>query len=62
LAAIVIYAVYFNLLDVSRTWVESGTSPGIWWVPALLGLLVFVLYMPWLRFVRKLPRRQGSQS
>ena len=62
LAAIVIYAVYFNLLDVSRTWVESGTSPGIWWVPALLGLLVFILYMPWLRFVRKLPRRQGSQS
>jgi lipopolysaccharide export system permease protein len=52
LAAIVIYAVYYNLLDVSRTWVESGTSPGIWWVPALLGLLVFVLYVPWLRFVR----------
>jgi lipopolysaccharide export system permease protein len=61
LAAIVIYAVYFNLLDVGRTWVESGTSPGIWWVPALLGLLVFVLYVPWLRFVRKFPRRQGRQ-
>ena len=62
LAAIVIYAVYFNLLDVSRTWVEMGASPGIWWVPALLGLLVFVLYIPWLKFARKLPLRQGRQS
>ncbi len=62
LAAIVIYTVYFNLLDVSRTWVEGGTSPGIWWVPALLGLLVLVLFVPWLRFARKLPRRQVRQS
>lgn len=62
LAAIVIYTVYFNLLDVSRTWVESGTSPGIWWVPALLGLLVLVLYVPWLRFARKLPLMQGRHS
>jgi lipopolysaccharide export system permease protein len=62
LAAIVIYAVYFNLLDVGRTWVESGTSPGIWWVPMLLGLLVLVLYVPWLRFARKLPRRKVRQS
>ncbi len=62
LAAIVIYAVYFNLLDVSRTWVESGTSPGIWWVPGLLGLLVIVLYMPWLRIARKLPRMRGRQQ
>lgn len=62
LVAIVIYAVYFNLLDVGRTWVELGTSSGIWWVPALLGLLVFVLYVPWLRFLRKLPRRRARQS
>jgi lipopolysaccharide export system permease protein len=62
IAAIVIYAVYFNLLDVSRTWVESGTSPGIWWVPGLLGLLVMVLYMPWLRIARKLPRKQRMQQ
>jgi lipopolysaccharide export system permease protein len=62
LGAIVIYSVYFNLLDVGRTWVEGGTSPGIWWVPALLGLLVFILYVPWLKFARKFPRRQGRQS
>lgn len=62
LAALVIYAVYFNLLDVSRTWVELGTSPGIWWAPAVLGLLVFGLYVPWLKFFRKLPGRRGRQS
>ena len=62
LVAIVIYAVYFNLLDVGRTWVESETSTGIWWVPMLLGFLVLVLYVPWLKFARKLPRRQGRQS
>jgi lipopolysaccharide export system permease protein len=62
LAALVIYAVYFNLLDVGRTWVELGTSPGIWWAPAVLGLLVIVLYIPWLRFFRKLPGTRGKQS
>lgn len=61
LAAVVIYAVYFNLLDVSRTWVESGTSGSIWWVPALLGLLVFALYVPWLKIARKFPHRRGRQ-
>ncbi len=62
LVAIVIYTVYFNLLDVGRTWVQMGTSPGIWWVPAWLGLLVFVLYIPWLKISRKFRRRQGMQS
>jgi len=47
MAALVIYAIYFNLLDVSRTWVEQGTSSTIWWAPGLLALLVLVLYLPW---------------
>ena len=46
LLALVIYAVYFNLLDVSRSWVEQGTSAYIWWVPGLLSLVVIGLYMP----------------
>jgi lipopolysaccharide export system permease protein len=53
LAAIVIYAVYFNLLDVARTWVEQGTASTIWWVPVGLALLVLVLYMPWVRVLRR---------
>ncbi len=62
LVAIVIYTLYFNLMDVARTRVESGASSGIWWVPMLLGLLVLVLFVPWARFARKLPRRQGGRS
>ena len=44
LGALIIYAVYFNLLDVSKTWVEQGTSESIWWAPGLLALLVLILY------------------
>jgi lipopolysaccharide export system permease protein len=60
LAAIVIYAVYFNLLDVGRTWVEMGTSPGIWWAPGSLGLLVLILYLPWKRTIRRMAGTRGA--
>jgi len=46
LLALGIYAVYFNLLDVSRSWVEQGILGFIWWVPGALGLLVASLYFP----------------
>lgn len=46
LLALGIYAIYFNLLDVSRSWVEQGKIASIWWVPGLLALLVFFLYFP----------------
>jgi len=46
LLAIGIYAIYFNLLDVSRSWVEQGSLAYIWWVPGALGLLVIRLYFP----------------
>ena len=52
LGALIIYAVYFNLLDVSKTWVEQGTSESIWWAPGLLALLVMILYAPWKKFAR----------
>jgi lipopolysaccharide export system permease protein len=50
--ALIIYAVYFNLLDVSRTWVEQGTADNIWWVPGLLAVLVVFLYVPWIKILR----------
>jgi lipopolysaccharide export system permease protein len=56
LGALVIYAVYFNLLDVSRTWVEQGTAKAIWWAPGLLALLVLALYLPWKRVIRRTSR------
>lgn len=52
LAALIIYALYFNLLNVSRTWVEQGTAGTIWWAPGLLGLLVLGLYIPWKKWFR----------
>jgi len=49
LLALGIYSVYFNLLDVSRSWVEQGSSEYIWWVPGLLMLVVAGLYFPVVR-------------
>jgi hypothetical protein len=54
LLALGIYAIYFNLLDVSRSWVEQGSSSQIWWVPGLLSLLVAALYFPAIRKQRRL--------
>ncbi len=58
LLALVIYAFYFNLLDVSRSWVEQGSSNHIWWVPGLLALLVAGLYIPVILRKRKDRRAQ----
>lgn len=47
LLALAFYAIYFNLLDVNRTWVEQGRADTIWWVPGLTVGLVVALYAPW---------------
>ncbi len=52
LLALVIYAVYFNFLDVSRTWVEQGTSRSIWWVPVCMLGLLLIMYVPGSKWVR----------
>ena len=59
LLALGIYAIYFNLLDVSRSWVEQGTNEYIWWVPGLLSLVVAGLYMPAIFRMRKDKRAQN---
>lgn len=44
--AIIIFAVYFQLFTIARTWVDRTyvpSFPGIWWVPALLFLLALVV-------------------
>lgn len=58
LAGLGIYAIYFNLLDVSRSWVEHGNSAYIWWVPGLLSLVVVGLYVPAILRIRKDKRAQ----
>jgi lipopolysaccharide export system permease protein len=42
--ALAVYAVYYNLLGVGRTWVEHQLAPSIWWVPALLAAALLVLW------------------
>ncbi len=40
--AIAVYAVYYNLLGVGRTWVEQQQFASMWWVPALFALILAV--------------------
>lgn len=47
LLSLIVYAVYFSLVDISRSWVQQGTASTIWWVPGLLGLMVVAMYVPW---------------
>lgn len=45
-AAIVVFALYYQLFVIAKTWVEKGfvaTGVGIWWVPALLAALTVIL-------------------
>jgi len=50
LGAVLIYAVYYNLMGMARTWVEQqrvAEQPGIWWVPAALALVILIFFVPW---------------
>lgn len=53
-AAVLVYAIYYNIGAMAKTWVEQevvGSIPGIWWVQALLaGLLLALLLQPSLVF------------
>ena len=45
--AILIYAGYYLLYESARTWVQNGVIPafpGLWWVPALLALVLIVAW------------------
>lgn len=47
LTAVIIYAVYYNLVAIARNWVEQGVvdpMPGIWWAHALLGCTVVLWF------------------
>lgn len=41
--ALGVYAIYYNLLGLGRTWVEHQWAPSIWWVPALLAAALLVI-------------------
>ena len=56
--ALVIYALYLNLLVVARTWVEQEVIGNIWVVPGALAALVIALFKPW----ELLSRRRTARS
>lgn len=44
--AVLIFAVYYNLTAIAKTWVEQGVVgpfPGVWWPHALLAILLVVM-------------------
>ncbi len=49
LLAMIVYAMYFNFLGISRTWVEQRTIDHLWAVPLALAVTVTVLFVPWRR-------------
>jgi lipopolysaccharide export system permease protein len=43
---VVIYAIYYDLSAMAKSWVETGVAPavpGVWWVPAILAGVVLML-------------------
>ncbi|MGD8415889.1 MAG: LPS export ABC transporter permease LptF [Pseudomonadales bacterium] len=44
LIAVVIFALYYNLLGVARTGVEQEATRTIWWAPALLAVVVAIAF------------------
>lgn len=47
--AVVVFAVYYNLSGLAKTWVKEGVVgavPGVWWPDALLLFLIGVWYFP----------------
>ena len=47
--AIIIFAIYYNLHAMTKTWVGQGMippSPGIWWVNGLLAMIVLGTMVP----------------
>jgi len=43
--AVVIYALYYNLLGVARTGVEQQATSNLWWAPGLLAVIVIAAFL-----------------
>jgi lipopolysaccharide export system permease protein len=58
--AVVLYAVYFNLTGMAKTWVKDGAVgaiPGLWW-PELLLVIALMILMLWPTIQFKRRKRQ----
>ncbi len=62
--AILVFALYYNLLSLARTWVDQGkvsALPGIWWahlIPA--AILIMLLLQPYARFHLERTRHRAA--
>jgi lipopolysaccharide export system permease protein len=54
LVALLVYALYLNMLVMAKTWVEQESVNTIWWVPGLLSLAVVSFYHPLQAIKRRL--------
>ncbi len=59
LLAFGVYAAYYNMIEVSQTWVKQEKTSTIWWTPLLLLLLVALAYVPWHSLKYRLFGRQA---
>ena len=57
LLAFLVYAAYYNLLEVSQTWLKQQKASSIWWAPLLLLLGVALAYVPWRSLASRVARR-----
>jgi len=49
ISAALVFAVYYNLSGLSRSWVEQGivgSFPGLWWLHALMLIIVTIVLLP----------------
>ncbi|NKB37241.1 MAG: LPS export ABC transporter permease LptF [Gammaproteobacteria bacterium] len=56
--AAMIFALYYNISGLARTWVEQGvvgSFPGIWWLQVVLVVLVAIMLLPEFRTGRRVP-------
>ncbi|MCC6203246.1 MAG: LPS export ABC transporter permease LptF [Gammaproteobacteria bacterium] len=51
--ALAVYAVYYNLLGIARNWIEQQTVAYLWWVPALLAVILLYRAVPEWRVARR---------
>jgi lipopolysaccharide export system permease protein len=62
LMAFVIYAAYYNLIEVNQTWIKQQATLYIWWTPALLASLVLFMYLPWHTFLAAMKGSGNEQG
>ncbi len=62
--AILMFALYYNLLSVARTWVDQGkvpALPGIWWAHLIPAAILFMLLLqPYVRFRLERTRKAAA--